>query len=228
MNDLKEIILSSAKGKIRDLEVDDNCLIKLSVNNSNEIEKMIDEDKRYHFSKSRKDFLEKWENKQQKLSEDDWFDVVKKIATENKTRTADKYSRLFARYINNTDFLNKLEECDLTLVDSMLEYVTENGGRKDKSLASKICKYLSSWIYDGNAYSINDSFVRGVLPYYLKSYGIKSKNLDSLRYVEFIDLITQLEKKVGVLNKNLIDHIIWYGYKSDPIRYQIAKQLGKR
>lgn len=228
MNNLTDIILASAKGELRELDMDDNCLIELNENNSKTIERLIENDRRYHFSKSEQDFLKLWEERDHNLSEDDWYFVVKAIAAENKTRTADRYSRLFAIYISNTNFLERLQKCDLSLVDDMLKSVVKNGGRNDKSLASKICKYISQWIYNGNAYSINDSFVRGVLPYYLKKYGIAYGDLEKLSYVGFIGLIAELESKVQVLNKNQIDHIIWYGYKSDPIRYEIARQLGKQ
>lgn len=227
-----DIILASAPEEIRKLEVDENYLITISVKNSEEVEKLIKADPKYHFSESKENFLKLWEEKNHKLDLQDCYNVVKAIASENRTRTADKYSLIFAQYMNSTDFFNRVIEGDIKLVDDMFKYVVDNKGRRDKSLASKICKYLNEWICNGNAYSINDHFVRDVLPYYLKKHGVDEKtwkgvNFESISYVSFVGYISALEEKVGCLNKNLIDHILWYGYRSDPIRCAIAKTLGQ-
>ena len=54
--------------------------------------------------------------------------------------------------------------------------------------------------------------------------------LEKMTYVEIMPLIQSLEDEVRKtdpdLNKNLIDHILWYGYKGDPIRREIAVAYG--
>ena len=244
MNNPVDIILATAKGELRNLEMDDNYLIKISVANSNVIERLISNDPNYPFRQTKEYFLNMWQQRNGQLTEEDCFDIVKKIVKENSTRTADEYTKLFAHYMFSTDFFERLANNDIKLVDDMLDNVIASCKaqrikiRKDKSLASKICKYLNEWLYDANVYSINDSFVRDVLPYYLMIHGVdrklwikrngnKIKNIDKMKYVEFIGLISKLEEKIAVLDKNKIDHILWYGYRSDPIRCEIAKALAR-
>lgn len=230
-----DIILASSEGELRNLQYDENYLIKINEFNSNKIEELIEADPKYHFNATKDYFLGLWRRKNQLLDEDDCFDVVKRIVSENSTRTSDNDSRFFAQYMSNPQyrFFENVINGDLGLVERMLEYVTQHGGKNHKSLASKICKYLNEWICNGDAYSINDSFVRTVLPYYLKINHIPKgrKKLDNMSYDEIITLINQLETAVKVrypdLDKNKIDHILWYGYRSDPIRVEIAKRLAE-
>lgn len=107
----------------------------------------------------------------------------------------------------------------------------EKGGKKIKSLASKVCKYLNEWNFNGDAYTINDSVVRAILPYYLAYYGIngslwENKNFEELNYQEFYGIFSELRNKTK-LNNNELDHLIWYAYKNDSIRSDIAKVFSK-
>ena len=235
-NDAVEILMKTTSNALIGLKTDENYLVLLNESNSVEVERLILEDSSYHFDETKNKFLSIWKRKNHRLNQDDWFNVVKAIATENSTRSSDVNMRYFAEFMDNeeNDFLGKLEIGDLELVDKMLNYVTDknNNRRKDKSLASKICKYLNEWIFNSTSYSINDSFVRKVIPYYLKKWEIpwplgRKKNLDDASYVQFMSLITALEEKVPNLNKHQIDHILWYCYRSDPIRLEVAIALGK-
>ena len=222
-----DLVLLTADGELKNLDKDENYLIEINEHNSEVVERLIQEDPDYDLDGPKGRFLELYAHQ---MSEEECFEIVKDIAIENNTRTADRFSRLFAKYMANPEnhFFERVCSGEPELVDEMLSYVVANKGRKDKSLASKICKYLNEWICEGNAYSINDQFVRDVLPYYLGKHNVqwRKKNINNMSYVEFIGLFSKLEEAVGVLDKNHIDHILWYGYKSDPIRCAIAKKLG--
>ena len=228
-----DIIMSTTKDEFKALETDENYLVELNVLNSNTIEQLIENDPNYHFSQTRERFERLWQQKNHQLDFQDCYErVVKPIAIENSTRTSNENMERFARYMVNPEkrFFQRVQEGDIDLVDEMLEYVKDDGGRNDKSLASKICKYLNEWICNGTAYAINDSFVRKVLPYYLKKWGVHDthKSFDNVKYKTFIGLINKLEEKVGCINKHQIDHILWYCYRSDPVRLEIAIALGKK
>ena len=130
------------------------------------------------------------------------------------------------------NFLCRIEEGDKYLVDAILQHLVQNGSRKDKSLASKLCRYLNEWLYNGCAYTINDSVVRAILPYYLAYYKIdrtlwQGKNFEELSYIEFYTIFSAVRDKVMVLNNHQLDHLIWYAYKNDSIRSEVAKALAQ-
>lgn len=163
-----------------------------------------------------------------------YYEIINRIATENSTRTSKETMKCLAAYCANPDnnFLSRVESGDQHLVDAMLRHLVQNGSRKDKSLVSKVCRYLNEWLYGGCAYTINDSVVRAVLPYYLAYYKIdrnlwQNKNFEKLSYAEFYEIFSAVRDEVKVLNNHQLDHLIWYAYKSDSIRSEIAKALAK-
>ena len=130
------------------------------------------------------------------------------------------------------NFLKYLKEGCPELVDELLKRLIDLGNRKEKSLVSKLCRYLNEWIYDDCAYTINDSVVRAILPYYLAYYKIDramwhGKRLEDLSYVEFYKIFTALRDCVPELNNHQLDHLIWYAYKNDSIRSEVAKALAQ-
>ncbi len=167
-------------------------------------------------------------------SEKAYYDIIHQIAIDNSTRTSKESKSCLAAYCAKPEhhFLDKLKSGDPLLVDTLLSHLVENGFRKDKSLASKVCRYLNEWLYGGCAYTINDSVVRAILPYYLAYYKIddalwRNKNLEKLSYIEFYGIYSALRDKVAVLDNHQLDLLIWYVYKNDGIRYEVAKALSK-
>ncbi|MFA6781016.1 MAG: hypothetical protein WCR77_02335, partial [Bacilli bacterium] len=148
------------------------------------------------------------------------------------TRTSKEVMRLLAKYICDTsnNFLKRLEDGEPKLVDDMLIYLMHSNQRKDKSLVSKVCKYLNEWKYGKDSYTINDSFIRGALPYYLAYHKIdkslwKNKKIEEMSYADFFNLFDELKNVFPDLNRHQLDHLIWYSYKNDPVRYEIIKAL---
>lgn len=157
------------------------------------------------------------------------FDVVRMIDLENNTNIW-KYKKTKRQYLTNmvnfmvnvkSNFWNELKSGNPKLVDKLIE---ESGAPSDadgpKSLASKICKYLSELMWPGSdSYYINDSVIRHVLPYYLNFYAIKttSKNknyFDSISYGDLFDYMEKIRKTTSLkLKKSEIDHIMWYCYR---------------
>ena len=163
-----------------------------------------------------------------------YYDIINRIATENSTRTSKKAMECMATYCANPEnnFLGRIEAGDLYLVDELIRYLVLNGSRRDKSLASKLCRYLNEWLYGGCAYTINDSVVRAILPYYLAYYGIdrslwQGKNFEELSYIEFYKIFSAVRDAAKVLNNHQLDHLIWYTYKNDSIRSEVAKALAQ-
>ena len=68
---------------------------------------------------------------------------------------------------------------------------------------------MNEWLYYEDSFTINDSVVRKVLPYYLAYYKIDKslwygKNLDDLSYVEFFRLFNALKDLILEMNINLV------------------------
>ncbi len=233
----QQLLLMTTKPKLKKLETDDNYLVILNKSNSKVVEKLIKEDSKYKFNQTKQDSLTIWEQKNKSLDLNDCETIAKAIAKENSTRTSNPNIRFFAEFMTdpNNRFFERLKDGEIELVDKMVYWVYVKNGKKrrDRSLGSKICKYLNEWFYKGTAYSISDSFVRKVLPYYLKKESIqinlgKKKNFDSINYSEFMHYICLLEEKISSINKHEIDHILWYCYKNDPIRLELVAALGKQ
>lgn len=230
----KDIILSDVPEKLRNLELDEFFLVKLNKYNSNIIEGALKEDPQYNkniaknaFDKSIKD---------NDFSKEAYEEIIRGIASENSTRTPKKSISLLAIYLSDpkNDFLNRLNEGNPKLVDDIVFYLNKNHVRKDKSLASKICRYLNEWMFHKDDYTINDSIVRQVLPYYIVYYygdeGFIEAWLlkeDDLTYVEFFNIFEKVRSKVPELNRHELDHLLWYSYKNDNVRRAIASSLAE-
>lgn len=225
----KDEILLDVPDNLLCLENDEFLMVKLNKSNSDIVENEIENDPGYrHIGKIA--FDEMHRNKD--YSKESYFKVINKIATENNTRTSKKVMELLANYCSNpsNSFLKKLEEGKPELVDELLTFLVSKKERKDKSLASKICRYMNEWLYNKDAFTINDSVVRKVLPYYLAYYKVDkniwfNKKLDDMSYVEFFQLFESLKVKLPEMNRHQLDHLMWYSYKNDPIRSSIAEAM---
>ena len=216
---------------------DSNGLLALTKENADIIEIIIASDIRYRRKKTKKSFTIAFTNLKS-IKRTTLEDIIKTIAASNSTRTSLQDIKLFCDYILDSKncFWNKLSEGDISLPDDITNYVVRSGGKKHKSLASKICKYLSLWRYGKDNYFINDSIVRQVLPYYLLNYKVVKKhtltNLDLYDYKDLHNLLDSLLKTINSKNKSSLskhelDHLLWYFYKNNIAILSIAELLGK-
>lgn len=232
--DAKEILLLSIPEELTQLTLDENYMFQLSESNFEIVHSCFEENRRYNQSKAEKSF----EKHTHELdSAEALFEIIKEIAKENSTRTPDDGIKEMVAYILSKQeiFWEKLEQGKTELVDRLAENA---GKRYEKSLASKVCRYISGWKYGIEKYAINDSVVRSVLPYYLSFYQIdesrwisgtekrRIKNFDTMRYSEFIALVQSLSDKAQ-LSLYQIDQILWYAYRNDEVRKALAPLLAQ-
>ena len=129
-------------------------------------------------------------------------------------------------------FFDRLCKGDVNLPDDLVKV----GGTRIKSFASKVCKYLSIYMFDKDNYYINDSYIRQALLYYLDYYNAdkfitdgkeltNGSQINNLTYKELYNLLEQLRYKSENLTRDEIDHIIWYCYRSFDILWYKADIL---
>lgn len=226
-----EELLLTVPENLTILERDEYLMVRLSKYNSDIVEGSIAEDPAYQ--SNTKAIMENRFNVGD-YSTEAFYEIINRIATENSTRTSKKTMQCIAAYCaeSNTHFLDRMKAGDQRLVDDLLQHLVNNGSRKDKSLASKICRYLNEWLYGSSDFTINDSVVRAIMPYYLAYYKIDrnlwyNKNFEELSYLEFYQLFSAIREHVMELNNHQLDHLIWYAYKNDSIRTEVAKALAR-
>lgn len=222
-NKIKKLGLDIKNGFVVEITNHNSALVENSIKenddyNANFIKKIYE----YHQMKNNGVFPKTGSSAKEAV-----LDVVRMIDLENNTNIW-RYKTKRRYLLNMIDFMidgseifwTKLEKGDKELVDLLIEKsdTIDTGG--PKSLASKICKYLSEIISPGkDYYYINDHVVRHVLPYYLNYYHIKMRSnnktyYDSISYVELFDYLDEIKKKANVkLTKSEIDHILWYCYR---------------
>ncbi len=160
------------------------------------------------------------------------YELIKLIVSANSTRTPNLNVKILADYIadNMDSFIERLKNHDFALVDELANL--KELARRERSLASKICRYLEEWIYGTDYFAINDSVVRAMLPYYLMEYGLNYKvKLDEMTYPDFMKVFNELKAAVkaqeSTLTAHMIDNIIWYVYRLDTVRTTIADAMVK-
>ena len=241
----KNRLLLTVPGKpveLKKLENDEYGMACLTKNNSDIVEACLEKDPKYHTNKTKEAAMKlkpDIESDDPAVVADAYKEIIKKIATENSTRTSKEAIKYLAEYCAepSNNFLGRLQEGKPELVDDLCQHLVDKKQRREKSLASKICRYLNEWYCNDQKYTINDSVVRTLLPYYLAYYQIDSKQwketvkgkervkqLDQLRYVDFYELFSLVREKTEIDNHQL-DHLLWYAYKNDRIRCEVAKAL---
>lgn len=198
----------------------DNPIVELTENNSNIIENEIINNPRYPL------------NVQNIVNES--FDFLNINLVDEAVRTIDKDNYTFAKtrpgsieeivsFITNSinDFEAKVKRGDTSLIDELINSKTIN---KEKSLCSKVCKYMNEYTQENHFdYFINDSVVRAMLPYYLRYYENeellrKVDTLEKRKSITYLDLFACLEwlfvNHSSNLTRSKLDHILWYSYKS--------------
>ena len=218
--------------KSANLELDENGMVKLTKENALKVEKLISNDNGYR-SPSSKQML--YENKEiSKYSLTELIEFIKRIAKDNSTRTSHA-DILLAKYIydNLTNILERIRNGDLSLVDELANLFNFRASRKEPSLVSKICRYIDEWYYGNDIFTINDSVVRVMLPYYYLQYDIDfNGDIDKMTYVDFMKYFVLLVEKVRSaepgITRHEIDHILWYVYRNDSIRKAVASAIVKK
>ncbi len=116
----------------------------------------------------------------------------------------------------SSKFFERLKQGDIKLVDDMAK--STNGDIR-KSFASKVCRYLSSNVFNNDFYYAYDTIVRDVLPYYLHHFNVGTLNeakkwYNELTYEQFHKEMDELKAKVCPnLTRLQMDYILWYSYK---------------
>lgn len=158
--------------------------------------------------------------------EKDYKVIVQKIARENHTRTAESKCEKLAKLALKYDLLNSVKNGDIKIVDTIVNLME---GRKERSLVSKVCRYLETWKTDNANFTINDSILRDVLPYYCNKYEIFTEPFrNDMSYSDYLGACNSLREKTDIRDMHQLDFLLWDFYRKDTIRFAIIKQLEKR
>lgn len=229
LKSIEQIITLTTPDDIKNagFRLDENYMIALTPDNAAKALECIKGNKRYEKS-SYEEYYNKLNKKLRDYSKEELKNILWCVARSNSTRSSNENISVIADWVfkNLTQFLKRLEKGDRTLVD---ELTTINGlSRKEKSLSSKICSYLCELEFKQSKFAVNDTVVRRILPYYLNYYGISNQNkaLENYSYSEIIAFIDKIAVNLPrKMNYTEIDQIIWYCYRNDPVRSQIAVAL---
>lgn len=228
-NSIEQLITLTTPDDIKNagFKLDENYMIALTPDNAAKALECIKGNKRYEKS-SYEVYYNKLGKSLRDYSKEELKNILWCVARSNSTRSSNENISVIADWVfkNLTQFLKRLEKGDTTLVD---ELTTIKGlSRKEKSLSSKICSYLCELEFKQSKFAVNDTVVRRILPYYLNYYGISTQNkaLENYSYSEIIAFIDKIAENLSEkMNYTEIDQIIWYCYRNDPVRSQIAVAL---
>lgn len=157
------------------------------------------------------------------------------------------------KIFDNIDKISSsIENGKMDIVDEIADFVD---GRYNISFASKFCAFCNRYCFDKDDYSIYDSVIRDILPYYAYVYlgekhwryvnGKPKRNESNIQkefankdgrknYAGYNDLIGRIiDKANSVFNSNLLrkdfDLLLWYYFKGDDTRIKKAnKCLGDK
>lgn len=248
--DLNEILkLEMSKKKFPALTKNNAKLINFAIENDSKYRKYIDKNS----EKSIKYLVDKLKEKQ---TEEILGEIIVAIDKQNSTHLSsytdsdnknarDKMkNEIFDKYMKNehkfNEFKERLKAGDTDLVEEIATLFCEKYYLL--SFASKFCTYMFMYMFSGyedNKYSIYDSVLRKILPYYYYehvknelyiSYDSKSKELKiykkggkiEIGYRAYCNIINSILYEVNrnkkgeekVLKKDL-DSLLWYYYKGE-------------
>lgn len=226
---IEQLITITTPPDIKDagFKLDENYMIALTPDNAAKALECIKGNKRYKKS-SYEVYYNELNKKLRDYSREELENILWCVARSNSTRSSNENISVITDWIfkNLTQFLKRLENGDAALVDELA--VIKGLSRKEKSLSSKICSYLYELEFKQSKFAVNDTVVRRILPYYFKYYGISAENkaLEKYSYSEIMALIDKIAEKLPEkMNYTEIDRIIWYCYRNDPVRSEIAVAL---
>lgn len=160
--------LSCPKGEF---EFDENGMLLLTQGNFEIIRDSYEKDQDLHSTYSE---IEAYVGKTG-YAIDDYKKIIQKIAAINHTRTSKEACQEISVLAKKHDLLGEIKKGKTSIVDEMIKEMTI---RKERSLLSKVCRYLETWKCDSKnfAFTINDSILRSVLSYYLCQHDDDEKN----------------------------------------------------
>ena len=232
---LKDLVQFSTPENIREqlFGLDENYMIKLTKENAQKAHVCIRSDARYEKS-SYEEYYKKLGKRLADYTSDEVEKIIGYISTSNSTRSPKESICALSQYIyaNLNTFLKKLNDGDITVIEELENVKTP---RYEKSLISKICRYLCELEFGEIKFIINDNVVRGILPYYLDFYGVDKRlwtkkgkiiKFDKLSYSQLHNLIEEVRKQAAEnLTLRDVDDILWYCYKNDNVRTSIAQGI---
>lgn len=228
-NSIEQLITLTTPDDIKNagFKLDENYMIALTPDNAAKALECIKGNKRYEKS-SYEVYYNKLGKSLRDYSKEELKNILWCVARSNSTRSSNENISVIADWVfkNLTQFLKRLEKGDTTLIEELA--TIKELSRKEKSLSSKICTYLCELEFKQSKFAVNDTVVRRILPYYLNYYGISTENkaLENYSYSEIIALIDKIAANLPPkMNYTEIDQIIWYCYRNDPVRSQIAVAL---
>ncbi len=228
-NSIEQLITLTTPDDIKNagFKLDENYMIALTPDNAAKALECIKGNKRYEKS-SYEVYYNKLGKSLRDYSKEELKNILWCVARSNSTRSSNENISVIADWVfkNLTQFLKRLEKGDTTLIEELA--TIKELSRKEKSLSSKICTYLCELEFKQSKFAVNDTVVRRILPYYLNYYGISTENkaLENYSYSEIIALIDKIAVNLPPkMNYTEIDQIIWYCYRNDPVRSQIAVAL---
>lgn len=214
------INLSCPKGEFK---FDENGMLLLTQKNFEIISDSYEKDQDLHSTYSGIEvYVEKSD-----YALDDYMKIIQSIAAINHTRTSQNACMEISELAVKHDLLSKIKNGETCIVDVMIEEMTI---RKERSLLSKVCRYLETWKCDSKNFTINDSILRLVLPYYLYNYDNDEetryeKMKDDVTFNEYLSNCNSLLRKCEIENLHELDYLLWYFYSKDSIRLEIIKYI---
>ena len=98
---------------------------------------------------------------------------------------------------------------DLSLVEDINKFFKIRFNRAEPIMSSKICAYLSIYLFGLDNYCVYDKVTSKLLPEYRKAYNLKP--MPSSFYTEYCAALEDLRRSVcPKLTKTQLHHIIWY------------------
>lgn len=149
------------------------------------------------------------------------------LSSSGKKKGSNKGIRLTLEYIykNSDKIITSIQNGDIKVVEDIAQNAIEK--RYIISFASKFCTYMSRYMFNGDSFSIYDSVLVDILPYYYYQYVRKDIKLKITKnkikqngygwYSNIIDEIINNVKKHDNYNvsRKDFDHLLWYYYKGD-------------
>lgn len=224
---------SENPGKIINFEMSNNML-SLSYNNFKKIENEFNDDNDLENPKY-KDISNVVKDLDKNPTEANYLKIISKIASVNHTRTPKEVCEEIAEWAAKNKLIeiinNKNKKDNIEMVDTCINAVGNICHHYPRSLVSKVFRYLESWKGENAFFTINDSILRAVLPYYLFQWDVKY-NHDinaSMKYSTYHDycekLLDAINSKNQELNLHQLDFLIWYYYSNDSIRLEIIRHI---
>ena len=195
---------------------DENSMLTLCMENFEIIRKEFESDELIYSEV--KEIVEK-----DNYSKEDYKEIIRVIAAKNHTRTPANVCDELAGLAVKSNLLDGIKQGRTEIVDELINGLKT---RKERSLTSKVCRYLETWKAENKKFTINDTILRAVLPYYMKQYCPTNCHIPSdVSFKEYLGYCQDLLANCDIENLHELDYLLWYFYSKDSIRFEIIKHL---